>query len=148
MTERNLTGRTFRPWTYEVGIEKIREFATALGHGEACYFDREVARSMGFRDVVAPPMFAVVFCKWMGPAVRHPDVGIDYARMLHGGQEFEFGAPVCHGDVITTSAAVADVYAKRDLEFFVFSSHSANQFGETVADGRWTMIVRGSDGQA
>lgn len=142
MTGRDLIGRTFEPWTYEVGREKIREFAVVLGHPEACYFDREAARAMGFRDVVAPPMFAVVFCKWMGPAVLHPEVGIDYAHMLHGGQEFRFGAPVCHGDVITTTAAVADVYEKKDLEFFVFSSRSVNQFGETVADGRWTMIVR------
>ncbi|MGP4091245.1 FAS1-like dehydratase domain-containing protein [Streptomyces sp. KR55] len=146
MTDRDLVGRTFEPWTYEVGMEKIREFAAVLGHQEACYFDREVARSLGFRDVVAPPMFAVVYCEWMGPAVLDPGVGIDYAHMLHGGQEFEFGVSVCHGDVITTTAAIADVHEKKNLRFFVFSSHSVNQFGETVADGRWTMIVRRTDG--
>ncbi|MEV5156554.1 MaoC family dehydratase N-terminal domain-containing protein [Streptomyces werraensis] len=66
--------------------------------------------------------------------------------MLHGGQEFGFGAPVCHGDVITTIAAADDVHEKKNLRFFVFSSHSANQLGETVADGRWTMIVRRTAG--
>lgn len=142
MTREMLVGRTFAPWTYEVGREKIREFATALGHQEMCYFDRPVALSMGFRDVVAPPMFAVVFCKWMEPVVLNREVGIDYARMLHGGQTFEFGVPVCHGDTITTIAKVEDIRQKKDLVFFELGSHSVNQFDETVVNGYWTMIVR------
>jgi acyl dehydratase len=119
-----------------------------LGHREMCYFDRPAALSLGFRDVVAPPMFAVVFCQWMEPVVLDPEVGIDYARMLHGGQTFEFGAPVCHGDTITTIAKVEDIREKKSLVFFVLGSHSTNQFGETVADGRWTMIVRGQAGRS
>ena len=38
----------------------------------------------------------------MGPAVLDPEVGINFATMVHGGQEFVWGEPVCAGDEITT----------------------------------------------
>ena len=138
----HLVGKRYEPWRYEVGREKIREFAAALGHREPWYFERAAARSMGFRDVVAPPMFAVVFCRCMHPGIFDPDLGIDYDQMLHGGQDFVFGEPVCSGDVITTTARVSDVYEKGALTFFVFESSSSNQRGRTVVEGTWTMIVR------
>jgi acyl dehydratase len=97
---------------------------------------------MGFRDVVAPPTFAVVFCRTLHPGIFDPELGIDYDQMLHGGQEFVFGEPVCSGDVITTAARVSDVYEKGALTFFVFESSSRNQLGATVVEGTWTMIVR------
>ena len=57
----------------------------------------------GFRDVVAPPMFCVVYsAPALGPAVLDPEVGMNLATMVHGGQEFVWGEPVCAGDEITT----------------------------------------------
>ena len=45
------------------------------------------------RDVVAPPMFAVVYSarRASRPAIFDPEVGINFALMVHGGQEFEWG---------------------------------------------------------
>ena len=89
--------------TYEVGLEKIREYANAVGEENPVHHDREAARAAGFRDVVAPPMFCVVYsAPAMGPAILDPEVGINLAAMVHGGQEFVWGEPVCAGDVITT----------------------------------------------
>ena len=44
-------GRTW-PATvpYEVGIEKIREFADAIGDANPAYRDRAAARALGHRD--------------------------------------------------------------------------------------------------
>ena len=53
-------GKEWPATTYEVGKEKIREYATVIGFESPVYFDREAARAAGYRDVVAPPMFAVV----------------------------------------------------------------------------------------
>jgi acyl dehydratase len=138
--------RAFPAWSYEVGREKIREFADVLGHRDPWFHDRDAARAAGFRDVVAPPMFAVVYCKWMGPVIADPDLGIDYARMLHGAQDLRFGEPVCAGDVVTTAARLRSIHRKKALTFYEIGSISTNQRGELVAEGIWTMIVRGSDG--
>jgi acyl dehydratase len=137
-------GKTWKGFTYEVGLEKIREYANAVGAGEPVHHDREAARDAGFRDVVAPPMFAVVYSAGaMGPAIFDPDVGMDFARMLHGSQEFVWDEPVCAGDAITTDVEWKDLSERDGKQFFVFESVSRNQDGAEVARGTWTNIVRG-----
>ena len=63
--------------------------------------------------------------------------------MVHGGQEFVWGEPVCAGDTITTTATLKDVYEKDGKGFYVFESVSTNQDGQEVVRGTWTNIVRG-----
>jgi acyl dehydratase len=137
-------GKSYPPVTYEVGVEKIREYAAAVGEGDAIYHDREAAREAGFRDVVAPPMFAVVYCaRAMGPAIFDPEIGIDFSRLLHGGQEFAWSEPVCAGDGITTTVSLKDFSERDGRKFYVFESVSANADGDEVSRGIWTNVVRG-----
>jgi acyl dehydratase len=88
-------------------------------------------------------MFAVVYA---GPAMAaplfDPEVGIDFAHMVHGAQEFRWGPLVIAGDEIQTTATVNRIEQRRELEFFVFETVSVNQQGETVCTGTWTNIVR------
>ena len=137
-------GKEYPPVTYEVGSEKIREYADAVGEGAEVHRDRKAAKAAGFRDVVAPPMFAVVYSsRARGPAVLDPEVGINFAAMVHGGQEFVWGEPVCAGDTITTTARVSDISERDGRGFYVFESVSTNQDGQEVVRGTWTNIVRG-----
>jgi acyl dehydratase len=140
----SIKGKTWPAFEYEVGLEKIREYANAVGETERVHHDRGAAKEAGFRDVVAPPMFAVVYSTGaMAPAILDPEVGMDLARMLHGSQEFVWGEPVVAGDVIETAAELKDLYEKDGKQFFVFESVSRNQDGAEVARGTWTNIVRG-----
>ena len=89
-------------------------------------------------------MFAVVYSAGsVGPAVLDPEVGINFAMMVHGGQEFVWGEPVCSGDTITTDTEVKEIYEKGGKGFYVFESVSTNQDGPEVVRGTWTNIVRG-----
>jgi acyl dehydratase len=136
-------GKTYPPVNYAVGREKVREFAAAVGEENPLHHDLDAAREAGYADVVAPPMFAVVFGgRAMAPALFDPEVGIDFSRMVHGGQEFVWGPPVVAGDEIATEVEVKDVSERGGLQFFVFESRSTNQDGETVCTGTWTNIVR------
>jgi acyl dehydratase len=146
MSEANVSaiGKRYPPVSYEVGLEKIREYAHAIGAANPVHHDRDAARAAGFRDVVAPPMFCVVYsAAAVGPAVLDPEVGINYAAMVHGGQEFVWGEPVCSGDEITTALSVKDIQERNGMGFYVFESHSHNQDGAEVVRGTWTEIVRG-----
>jgi len=137
-------GKEYPSVTYEVGAEKIREYAEAVGEAGEVHRDRGAAQEAGFRDVVAPPMFAVVYsARAMAPGIFDPEVGINFATMVHGGQEFAWGEPVCAGDTITTTARVADISEKDGKGFYVFESVSTNQDGQEVVRGTWTNIVRG-----
>ena len=129
--------------TYAVGREKVREYAYAVGESDARCLDAVAARAAGFADVVAPPMFAAVYCMpAVGPAVLDPEVGLDFARMVHGAQTFTWHEPVVAGDEITTEAAHEETSERGGLTFFVFTTRSVNQRGELVCEGRWTNIVR------
>jgi acyl dehydratase len=79
----------------------------------------------------------------MAPAVLDPEVGIDFAQMVHGGQEFVWGPPVVAGDEISTTAAVKEIYERDGKGFYVFETVSKRGDGETVCTGTWTNIVRG-----
>ncbi len=138
-------GKTYAPTVYAVGREKIKEFAYAVGETERLHLDPETAREAGYDDVVAPPMFAVVYsAPAMGPAILDPQVGLDFAHMVHGGQEFRWGPLVIAGDEVTTTASVKDIAERGGMAFYVFETESVNQRGETVCTGTWTNIVRGS----
>lgn len=137
-------GKTYEPKTYAVGREKVREYANAVGETNPVHLDVEAARAAGYDDVVAPPMFAVVYsAAAMAPAVLDHEVGINLAMMVHGGQEFVWGTPVVAGDEITTTASVKEISERGGKGFYVFETVSTNQDGETVATGTWTNIVRG-----
>jgi acyl dehydratase len=139
-------GKVFPAVSYAVGREKVREYARAVGETNPLHLDPEAARAAGHRDVVAPPMFVTVYTSpAIGPAFFDPEVGMDFARMVHGAQEFAWGPLVVAGDEITTEVAVADISERGGMGFYVFESRSDNQDGERVCTGTWTCIVRGGD---
>ena len=136
-------GKTYAATVYAVGREKIREYAAAVGETNPLYLNVDAARKAGHADVVAPPMFAVVYA---APSVMRglfdPELGIDFAQLVHGSQEFRWGPLVVAGDEISTTTAVKQISARGELEFYVFESRSRNDRGETVCEGTWSNIVR------
>jgi acyl dehydratase len=137
-------GKAYPPSTYAVGREKIREYALAVGETNPLHMDVEQARVAGYRDLVAPPMFCVVYCGVaLGPVMFDPEVGIDFARLLHSAQEFRWGPLVVCGDEIETTMTVKDISARGEMGFYTFESVSTNQDGATVCVGTWSNIVRG-----
>lgn len=136
-------GKTYPPITYAVGREKVREYALAVGDIDPLHCDIEAARAAGYSDVVAPPMFVVVYAApAMGLALFDPDVGIDVARLVHGGQEFCWGPLVVAGDEVTTTVSVKHDEERGGVRSFVFESVHVDQDDRTVCVGTWTYVVR------
>jgi acyl dehydratase len=137
-------GKTFPATNYAVGREKIREYAHAVGESEPLYLSVEAARAAGYADVVAPPMFVVVYAgQALTPVLFDPELEINFAMLVHGSQEFRWDRLVVAGDEIFTTALVKDIAARGGLGFYVFETQSVNQRGETVCVGTWTNIIRG-----
>jgi acyl dehydratase len=138
-------GKRYPSQVYAVGREKIKEYAHAVGETNPLHTDHEAARAAGHADVVAPPMFAVVYAgRAVAPMLFDPEVGINFAMMVHGGQEFGWGPLVIAGDEITTTTSVREIAERGGMGFYVFESVSVNQRGETVCTGTWRNIVRGT----
>jgi acyl dehydratase len=127
---------------YEVGREKIREFATAIGDTNPVCHDVEHARSLGHPDLVAPLTFPFVLSMRAGAAAMFdPGLGLDYSRVVHGEQRFAYSRPVHAGDslvVVTTIegirvAAGNDILTTRADISTVEGEHVVTTWGVTVA---------------
>jgi acyl dehydratase len=140
----DVIGKSYPTTHYVVGREKVREYALAVGETNPLYFDADAAREAGYEDVVAPPMFAVVYgLPALATGMFDPEIGIDFSRLVHSGQEFTWGPLVIAGDEIATTLTLTDVSEMRGNGVFVFETVSVNQRGETVSVGLWSNIVRG-----
>jgi acyl dehydratase len=138
-------GRTYPPTDpYQVGVEKIREFADALGDPNPAYRDREAARALGHPDVIAPPTFAIVLTFGASRrVVEDPELGIDYSRVVHGEQRFALARPVRAGDALTVTVTLETVRSAGGHDMLTSRSDVATVEGEHVATAWSTLVVRG-----
>ena len=89
-------------------------------------------------------MFAVVYSgPALAPALFDPDVGINFATMVHGGQDFEWGEPACSGDEITTTPSASRSTRKTARASTSSSPSPSTRTATEVVRGVWTNIVRG-----
>ena len=137
-------GKTYEPVTYAVGREKVREYARAVGETNPLHLDVEAARGAGHADLVAPPMFAVVYsAPAVGPPIFDPEIELNFAMMVHGGQEFVWGPPVVAGDEITTTASVKDISEARRARLLRVRVDLHQPARRAGVPRNWTNIVRG-----
>jgi acyl dehydratase len=142
---REYVGRRLAPTEpYLVSREKIREFATAIGADDPVHHDPEQARARGFPDVVAPPTFPVVPASAVGEQLRgDPDLGLDYSRVVHGDQRFQYTRPVVAGDELVCQLTVAEIIERGGHEFITTQVEVTSSAGEPVVTVWNKLVVRG-----
>ena len=85
----------------------MREFARAIGETLPLCFDVDAARAAGYSDLVAPPTFAIIISFEAGrQAAFDPELGLDYTRVVHGEQSFEYSRPIVAGDELVCTASI------------------------------------------
>jgi acyl dehydratase len=141
----SFVGRTYPPTpSYEVGREKIREFAAAVGAVDPAHTDPEAARALGHPDVVAPPTFPIVVTMSAGAQIiDDPALGIDYSRVVHGDQRFSYTRPVYAGDRLTCVCSVEDITSRGGHDFVTTRTDVATEDGEAVVTVWSKLVVRG-----
>jgi acyl dehydratase len=140
----SLVGRTYPPSrVYEVSREKIREFADAIGDGSPLYRDPEAAKAHGYPDVIAPPTFPIVFSLDAAlAAAADPDVGIDYARVVHGEQKFSYSRPLRPGDRLVTTVEITAARTMAGSDMLTLACSSATEEGEHVVTALCMVVGR------
>lgn len=142
---RELEGKEYPGVTYEVGREKIREFAQAVGETNPIYHDPDAAKAAGHPEQLAPLTFPTVLHLRSGPqVVMDPELGLDYSLVVHGTQEFEYRRPIVAGDVLTATPRIAEITAKGPHEFLMIETTMTDAGGELVCVARATLISRGT----
>jgi acyl dehydratase len=129
---------------YEVGREKIREFADAIGDPNPVYRDRAAAQALGYPDVIAPPTFAIVLTLPAGGQVTHdPDFGIDYSRVVHGVQRFVHHRPVVAGDILQVVVTIEDIRVAAGNDLVTNRAELITIEGEQVCTAYSVIVARG-----
>ncbi|MBB5954810.1 acyl dehydratase [Saccharothrix tamanrassetensis] len=145
--DQSYIGRAYPPSApYEVGREKIREFADAVGETSPVHRDPEAARAAGYRDVIAPPTFAVIVSlKANDVLVDDPELGLDYSRVVHGDQTFTHHRPITAGDRLVVALHVDAIQSRMGNDMLSVRAEISTDEGELVTTGRCTLVVRGED---
>ncbi|GIG19535.1 UPF0336 protein [Cellulomonas chitinilytica] len=137
-------GREYPPnAAYDVGREKLREFASAVGATHPAHLDPEAARAFGHPDVVAPPTFAVVVAQRAEAQLfEDPAAGIDFSRVVHADERFTHHRPIHAGDRLVTVLHVDSIVERAGLAMITTRAEIASQDGEAVATVVSTLAVR------
>jgi acyl dehydratase len=141
------TGRTYPPTApYSVGREKIREFAEAVGAVDVVHIDPAAARARGYRDVIAPPTFAVLIAqKCDRQFIVDPEAGVDFSRLVHGEQRFVHHRPITAGDEIVGVLTVDSVKAAGGNSMVTTRSELSTTEGEPVCTATSTVVIRAGE---
>jgi len=154
---RSWVGHETSPWTIEASQLDIRRFAVATDDLNPLYLDEEYAKQSRYGRLIAPPLF------YMAPLTNpvpeselRPD-GLPYEgkfpipptplpRLMDGGTEIEFFAPIRAGDTITGGCKITNIYQKEGrsgpLIFVERECTYTNQNGEVVLIEKGAAILR------
>ena len=144
--KRDFIGRTFDFGVpYQVGREKVREFATAIGDNNPLFHDLAAAQAAGHRDLLAPPTFPfVITYRAMIGAMGDPELNLNYAMVVHGEQKFTYTRPLYAGDEVIVDSVVADIAAVGRNELLTMEQHVKTLDGELIVTTRNVTVSRGT----
>jgi acyl dehydratase len=130
---------------YEVTAESIRQFADAIGDPNPLYRDETAAKEAGYDAIIAPPTYLTKLnFIYSAEMMLDPDLGLNYAMVVHGEQEYEYRRPVKAGDVLVAKPKIASIAARGRNELLVTEAVVSTTAGEQVAVARSTIVSRGT----
>lgn len=142
--DQSFVGRAYPPTPpYEVGREKIREFAEAVGDANPAYTDPRAARALGHPDVIAPPTFPfTITYKAAGQVVMDPELGLDFSRVVHGSQQFTYTRPVRAGDRLSVTVTIDAISSRAGSDFLDVRGDVHDESGEHVVTALMKLVAR------
>ena len=141
---RDFIGRAFpSPEPYEITRVKIKEFADAIGDLNPIYRDQDAAKAAGHSDILAPPTFPIVLALG-GDSLDDPELGLNWAMVVHGEQRFEYRRPLRAGDVVITESTIAGMRSIGRNERLEIQTVITTVEGEHVCTAHNVLIERGA----
>jgi len=144
---RKLIGVSGEPIVFKVEEGAIQRYAQAIGDPNPLYNDPDFANKSKHGRLMAPPGFTGWPVKSGSSVFRLVESLIKAgapSRLLDGGVEFEFLAPIGAGDVLTATTKIANI-AERETKmgktmFTTVETTFVNQKGKVALKSRSTFI--------
>ncbi len=124
-----VAGRTYPAVQIEIDPDRVADFARAIGADPS--------------DGV-PPTFAAVYA--LGATAPQlfgdEDAAIDFARLLHAEQEFEWQRHPRVGEMVTSVGRVASDTSRRGMRFVTLETEATDAAGAPVCRSRTLFVIR------
>lgn len=125
----SVAGRTYPAVTFEIDTERVAAFARAIGADPAAG---------------VPPTFAAVYS--LGATAPQlfddPDAAIDFAKLLHAEQEFEWSRHPEPGETVSSQGRIASDINRRGIRFVWFETETKGASGDHVCRSRALFVIR------
>jgi acyl dehydratase len=143
----DFVGRTYPPsGPYAVDAAMLAAFAAAVGSSDPVHSDPEAARAAGYRDVIAPPTFAVSLAQQCDRQfISDPEAGVDFTRVVHGEQRFVHHRPITAGDRVLGTLTVDAVRQAGGHSMVTTRTELATEDGQPLCTSTSTIVVRGGE---
>lgn len=115
---------------------------------EAAPFDITEERVRAFHDLfggppgVPPTLLTAAEFSVLPQVIGDPELALDFRKVVHGSQEYEYRRPLQLGETLMVHARIASIRQKGGNAFLVVEMRMNGVDGETVAIARSTMIER------
>jgi N-terminal half of MaoC dehydratase len=125
----SVAGRTYPAVPFEIDPERVTAFARAVGADPA--------------DGV-PPTFAAVYSLGVtAPQLfGDADAAIDFAKLLHAEQEFEWSRHPEPGEKVSSQGRIASDISRRGMRFVSFETETKGAGGDEVCRSRALFVIR------
>jgi MaoC dehydratase-like protein len=124
-----VAGRTYPAVKIEILADRVAEFARAIGADP--------------NDGV-PPTYAAVYALGVtAPQLFGDDeAAVDFARLLHAEQEFEWARQPRVGETVVALGRVASDISRRGMRFVTFETDATDESGSPLCRSRTLFVVR------
>lgn len=139
-------------FTLPVTEDHIRRFADAVGEDNQIFLDRAAAHRAGLPGLLAPPTFPVTQIFQVPREEREQRLGanLNYARVLHGEQEFTYNRLPFAGEELQATMRIAKDFTKEgkrggQMRFVTYETVFRDAEGEEVLTAFYTLIETSKD---
>ena len=133
--------------------EHVQRFAIAVGEDDnPLFFDAQAAQEAGFPGPLAPPTFTTtqIFQVPRDERERRLGANLDYARVLHGEQEFVYKRLPVAGETLKGVMRISKDFEKEgkrggSMRFVTYETKFTDAGDEEVLTAYYTLIQTAKD---
>lgn len=125
----SVAGKTYPAVEFEIDADRAAEFARAIGADPA--------------DGV-PPTFAAVYSLGVTAPqlIVDEQAAVNFARLLHAEQEFEWRRYPEVGETVTSRGRIASDTSRRGMRFLSFETETSDSSGAPVCRSKALFVIR------
>ena len=123
-------GTTYQPVSFEITEERVRAFHDLFGGPPG----------------VPPTILTAAEFSLFPRIIGDPELALDFRRVVHGTQTYEYRRPLLVGETLTVEARIASIRQKGDNGFLTVEMTMRGADGKVAAIARSTLIERSGAG--